>query len=128
MIRPEDLAGVLDAMLEGLQVLGPDWRYLHVNGPAARHGRCRPSDLLGRVITDCYPGIEHTEVFAAMRRSMTERVPQTMESAFRFADGSTGHFELRIEPVPQGICVLSIDVTDRRDAESARRSAEDRLA
>lgn len=128
MIQPEALAGVLDAMLEGLQVLGSDWRYVHVNEAAARHGRTSRAALLGRSLFACYPGIERTPVFAAMTRCMHERVDCTMDSDFPFPDGSIGHFEVRIHPVPQGICVLSIDVTERKRAEAAQRRAEQQLA
>src|SRR5690606_11956803 len=33
------LVAVLDHILEGLQIIDPQWRYLHVNDAAARHGR-----------------------------------------------------------------------------------------
>ncbi|MEZ6037199.1 MAG: response regulator [Planctomycetota bacterium] len=116
-----------EALLEGLQVLSPDWRYLYVNPHAAQHGRTTPEALLGRRIQDCYPGIEQTSVFAEMQRCMTDRVGVTLENEFAFPDGSIGWFELRIQPVPKGICVLSVDITERKAAEAARRAAELRL-
>jgi signal transduction histidine kinase len=127
VIDPKELAEVLDSILEGIQVLGPDWRYLHVNDVAAQHGRSTKQALIGRTIQQCYPGIETTAVFAAMQRCMQDRTAHVMENEFTFPDGSRGHFELRIAPVPQGICVLSIDVTARKEAEAGRRKAEERL-
>ncbi len=127
MIDPTELAQVLDSILEGIQVLGPDWRYLHVNDVAAQHGRSTKANLVGRTILECYPGIETTPVFATMRTCMTERSSHVLENEFTFPDGSKGYFELRIHPVPQGICVLSIDVTARKEAEAGRRKAEERL-
>ncbi|MBL9079370.1 MAG: response regulator [Planctomycetes bacterium] len=127
LVDPKDLSVVLDAILEGMQVLGPDWRYLHVNEVAARHGHTTRERLLGRTVFECYPGFEQTAVFTAMRACMTERTPCVMENEFTYPDGSKAWFELRIEPVPQGICVLSLDVTARKLAETERQRAELRL-
>ncbi len=115
---------VLDALLEGFQVIGPDWRYLHVNAAAARHGKRSPEDLIGRTMMECYPGIENTELFALLRRCLEDGTSRTLENAFTFPDGSVGHFELRIEPIPQGICVLSVDVSARKQAEERLRHAQ----
>lgn len=118
---------VIDAMLEGLQVLGPDWRYLHVNEAAARHGRTTREALLGRSIMECYPGIEQTPLFLLMQEVMTSRVARVFDNVFTFPDGTRGHFEVRVQPVPQGICVLTIDITARKEAEQASAAAEQRL-
>ncbi|MCB9876342.1 MAG: PAS domain-containing protein [Planctomycetes bacterium] len=127
MLRSGELIEVFESLLEGLQVLSPDWRYLYVNEQAALHGRTTAEALIGRRIQDCYPGFERTAIFAQMQRCMTERAPTTLENEFRFPDGSIGWFELRIQPVPQGICVLSVDITERKAAEAAKRTAEQRL-
>src|SRR5688572_19818573 len=68
--RQAALHVAIEHLREGLQVLGFGWTYLYVNETAARHGHKPVHELLGRTITSCYPGIEHTEAFAAMRRVM----------------------------------------------------------
>ena len=65
----------LETMLEGCQIIDFDWRYIYVNDAAARHGLKRKEELLGHKMADLYPGIENTEMFAALRRCMDERVP-----------------------------------------------------
>lgn len=112
----------LDHMLEGCQVIGYDWRYLYINETAARHGRRKPEELLGRTMMEAYPGIENTEMFSALRDCMEKRIPHRMENRFDNLDGSTGWFELRIEPVPEGIFILSIEVTERVLAEESARN------
>jgi PAS domain S-box-containing protein len=107
----------LDAMLEGCQIIGADWQYLYLNDVADRHNRRPKEELLGRIYMDMWPGIESTEVFAVIRRSMEERVPQSMENLFTFPDGSQGWFELKIYPVPEGIVILSVDITERKRGE-----------
>jgi putative nucleotidyltransferase with HDIG domain/PAS domain S-box-containing protein len=126
-VRELDRYTVLDNLLEGCQVLGFDWRYLYVNQAAVRHGRKMRDELLGRVMMDVYPGIDQTDVFAALRRCMDERQAANLENEFTYPDGSTAWFELRVEPVPQGLFVLSLDITARKHAERSMRRQIDRL-
>ncbi|MCB9685976.1 MAG: PAS domain-containing protein [Alphaproteobacteria bacterium] len=121
---PEQLAAVFDQLLEGLQVLSPDWTYLYVNESAARHGRSTSRQLLGRSMFECYPGIEKTPLFATMTRCMEERVPVEFDNEFTYPDGSTAWFELRMRPVPQGVVVLSLDVTERRRLDDRLKRAQ----
>ncbi len=107
----------LEHLLEGFQVLAPDWTYLYVNPAAAEQGRSTPEALQGTKIWDAYPGIEETPLFALLERAMKERVALTMENHFEFPDGSSRWFELRIHPVPEGVCVHSVDIDDRKRAE-----------
>ncbi|MBI5965342.1 MAG: PAS domain-containing protein [Chloroflexi bacterium] len=107
----------LDAMLEGCQIIGFDWRYLYLNDAAEKQNRRPREELLGKQYMDMWPGIEETEVFAVLRRSLEERLAQSIENKFTFPDGSQGWFELRIYPVPEGIVILSIDITERKHAE-----------
>ena len=122
---------VLDSLLEGCQVIGPDFRYLYANAAAAKQGRTTAGHLLGRTMMEAYPGIESTEMFAVLRQCMDTRLPRQLETEFTFPDGSTGWFELRFEPVPDGVAILSLDMGERKQAELAlRRSAraDERLA
>ena len=49
---------LLDNLLEGLQVISPDYRYLYVNQAVARHGQTTKEARLGRSMMECYPGID----------------------------------------------------------------------
>ena len=105
---------VLDRLLEGCQVIGFDWTYLYINDVAATHARVARDQLVGRSVMACFPGIEHTAMFALLRRAMTERTHHQLENEFVYPDGARSVFELHVVPVPQGICVLSLDATARR--------------
>ncbi len=107
----------IDNMMEGLQIIGFDWRYLYVNDSAAGHGRQTKEELLGRTIMEVYPGIENTEVFAVMRSCMEKRTSHTIENEFIYPDGTGSWFELSIQPVPEGILILSADITERKKKE-----------
>jgi two-component sensor histidine kinase len=79
--------------------------------------------MLGRTMMDVYPGIENTAVFATLQRCMQERVSQQMENEFTYPDGAKSWFELSIQPVPEGIFILSIDITARKEAEERIRAS-----
>ena len=119
--------GTLDSLIEGFQIIGYDWTYLYVNPAAAAHGQRRPEELCGRKLWDAYPGIEQTQIFGLLTRCMTERTSTTVEYLFTFPDGGTRWFELRLHPVPEGLCLHSLDIQGRKDAEAAREQMERRL-
>lgn len=106
----------LDSMLEAGQLIAFDWRYLYLNAAAEGQNRRPNAELLGRRMQEAWPGIESTAAFALLSRCMTERRALQEELEFQFADGSSGWFDIRVQPVPEGIFVLSLDITERRKA------------
>lgn len=118
----------LDNMMEGCQIIGSDWRYLYLNDSAASQGRLAKDEYLGQTMMAKYPGIEHTRMFATLRRCMEERIPQRMENEFIYPDGSKGWFELSIQPVMEGIFILSLDITERKRAEESLRQSEQKFS
>jgi PAS domain S-box-containing protein len=108
----------IDNMLEGGQIIGFDWRYLYVNDTAARQGRRTKAELLGREMMEVYPGIENTDMFAVLRRCMVERIPSHIENEFTYPDGTAGWFELSIQPVPEGVFILSEDIAERKKLDT----------
>jgi PAS domain S-box-containing protein len=65
-----------------------------------------------------WPGIERTPVFALLRRGQEERVAVQGEIEFVFADGESRWYDVRVHPVPEGIFVLSIDVTAEHESRT----------
>jgi two-component system cell cycle sensor histidine kinase/response regulator CckA len=114
----------VDSLLEGVQVIDRDWRYLYVNEAACRHGARAEGELLGRTMMACFAGIEQTEMFRMLERVMVTRQSEKMLSQVTFPGGATGWFEVRAQPVPDGICVLSVDVTERERLQAALRQSQ----
>ncbi len=115
----ERYRNTLDNMMEGCQIIGFDWRYLYVNDVAASHGRQAKEQLLGRTMLEVYPDIEHTDMFDALRECMQARLPHRLENEFLYPDGTKSWFDLRMNPVAEGVFILSIDITERKLAEEA---------
>jgi PAS domain S-box-containing protein len=110
----------MDNMLEGCQILGRDWRYIYINDAAERQNRRPKGELIGRRYMDVWPGIESTRVFDVIRRCIAQGVTESFENEFTFPDGAVGWFELSVQPVPEGVFIISMDITERRRAEEAR--------
>ena len=118
------LRRTLDGMMEGCLLVSFDWTYLYVNEAAARQRHQRREEMIGRSMLEAFRAGEETPVYAAYRRCMEERVPQRFEAPLSFPDGTTGQFELSVEPAVEGIFVLSLDVTERRKAEEQLRQSQ----
>jgi signal transduction histidine kinase/CheY-like chemotaxis protein len=118
---------VLDSLQEGCQVIDFDWRYLYVNDAQVEHGRLPREQLIGRTMMECYPDLEQQPFFEVLRRCMNERTRDRAEIEFIFADGTPGWFDLRIVPVPDGLCIISLDTSEERIARARLHGAEEQL-
>ncbi|MBX7150094.1 GAF domain-containing protein [bacterium] len=107
----------LDHLLEGCQVIGHDWKYLYANETAARHAKTSKEELLGFTMMEKFPGIENTELFSLLRLCMEKGINRSIENEFIYPDGTKAWFELSIQSVPEGIFILSIDITKRKTSE-----------
>ncbi len=108
----------LETMMEGCQIIAFDWTCIYLNQAAATHSRRPRSEILGRKLIDIWPGIERSPLFTLLRRGMNDRTSALEEIEFTFPDGRTGWFEVRCHPTPDGIFILSIDITERISAQA----------
>lgn len=114
----------LDAISDGVQIIGFDWRYLYVNEAACRHGKRSREALLGRAMPEVYAGIDETPMFRVLQSCMQNRIARQLDNDFAYPDGTRATFQLLVEPCPQGLFVLSIDVTEHRRLQSQLQQAQ----
>jgi len=105
---------LLDHLLEGCQIIGFDWRYLYVNDIVAMHARKKKSELLGYNVMEVYPGIEKITMFKKLQECMKTRKEEFMVNEFEYPDGSRAWFELSIQPVPEGLIIMSADISEHQ--------------
>jgi len=117
---------VLNNMLEGVTIIGFDWRYLYVNETIAGHGRLTKEQMVGYTLMEVYRGVEHTELFKVLEQCMKERVVKHVEVPYHFSDNTSTWFEMSVQPIPEGIFVLTIDITERKKAETLLAQSEQR--
>ena len=107
---------VFDNMLEGVQVLDFNFTYVYLNKVVVEQARSSLDELLHQKMMDKFPGIDQSPMFQLIKTCMEERTPQTLLNEFDHLDGTKGYFELRMQPVPEGVLILSIDETERMRA------------
>jgi len=117
----------LDRMLEGLQIIGRDWRYLYVNEEITRQCRLPREALVGRTMREVFPGIERTPLFRMLEECMSRRTSRSLENEFQHADGEVGWFAISIEPAEPGLLVRSVEITERKRAERELREHAEAL-
>lgn len=117
----------LDNILEGCQLLDFEYRYIYLNSAAQTHNRRPNAELLGQRMPDMWPGMESSPVFAQIKRCLEERQPFHEQTEFTFPDGHVGWFDLRGEPVPEGVFLLSIDISEQKVAQSRLRELNENL-
>jgi PAS domain S-box-containing protein len=120
------LQGILDNMIEGVMIIDFEWYYRYANDALVKQSKYSREDLIGYSLMEKYPCIEDTALFKAFDYSMRERVVQQVETEFVFPDQSKGWFEFHIEPVPEGLFVLSMDITQRKRTEILLARSEQR--
>ncbi len=119
----------LESMLEGCQIIGPDWRYLFVNDTAASQNKRSKEEMLGRTMMEIDPEIEKSKLFPLLRSCMQEHTSQKTLILSKDADNSERWYQLSIQPAPDGIFILSEDVSEQKRAEEDRlRNAEELVA
>ncbi|GGD00238.1 bifunctional diguanylate cyclase/phosphodiesterase [Undibacterium terreum] len=112
------LRSMLDSMMEGCQIVDFDWRYLYINDAAEKQNGRPTAELLGKVVTDCWPGFTGTEIYVLEKNCMDQRIMQRGEFEFEYPDGRKGWFRVIIQPVPEGIVIFSENITERMQAEA----------
>jgi len=121
------LQRTLDNMLEGYTILDHDLRYVYVNEVGARQTRLDRERVLGHTPMELYPNFESTGMYALLRRCARDRAPVQVEEELTLADGTKAYFEVKVQPTPEGLVILSMDTTERRRAAQTRESLEEQL-
>jgi two-component sensor histidine kinase len=112
------LATILDGIGEGFYAVDRDWRIILFNSEAARHFKCAPEDVLGRVLWDAFPGTRDTGLGRLYLKAMDSR--ETIRSETESIVFKGRWMAYRLFPLGDGLGAVFRDTTDRRIAEAQR--------
>jgi len=107
----------LNHMMEGVQIIDFNWRYLYLNDEAIKQSNYTANELVGHTMMEMYPGFEKAPLFSILERCMKERSSTHLDNEFIYPDQTSRWYELSIQPVPEGLFILSTDITKRKQAE-----------
>lgn len=113
----ERIRSILDQAFVGCIVFSFDWTYLYVNKIAASYGENTPENLIGKSFLDIYPRVVNTRIFSWLDQCMKDRKPLHAEFDYTFKDNSVRWYEVSVEPVEEGIFILSNEITERKKVE-----------
>jgi signal transduction histidine kinase len=99
---------------DGYYELDREFRYRRINAAGARLLRRDRSRVIGRRVFDLFPGIETSEIHAAVRRVMAGGEPESVEIYF-----APFHMwgENDIVPLDDGVAIFSREITARKRLE-----------
>ncbi len=118
---------IFDNLMEGCQVIDYDFKYFYVNDAVIRHARLTKEQLIGRPMIEVFPDLESSFVYRTVMQCMEDRKQRQIENEFRYQDGHSGWFELRVLPVDEGVLIFSLDITKRKQAENELQQNHEHL-
>lgn len=120
--KDRNMNSMLENMIEGVQLIGYDWKYLYLNKALEKQADVKRNDLIGKTMFEVYPGIEKTEMFKNLQNAMINKQRIVFNNEFTFPNGKTDIFELSVQPVNEGLFLLSMIITDKIKYEKERAS------
>ncbi len=118
---------LIENMKEGIAIIAFNWQYLFVNNAAALQLKRAAAELIGKNLLEINPGIENTLLFAAVQRCMKERTAVNVEEEYIYVNGKADWFEYSIQPVPEGIFIRSVCITERKEIAQSLQDSENYL-
>jgi PAS domain S-box-containing protein len=117
---------IFDGLIEGVQVISEDLRYLYLNNSVKAQAGLSERDVIGKKCEEVFPGIEQSNAFVNIGKCMDTGQPLTLLNTFEFPDGTKGYFDLRMNRIPEGVLVFSMDQTESKRKEEIIQMAYER--
>ncbi|NES97766.1 MAG: PAS domain-containing protein, partial [Desertifilum sp. SIO1I2] len=109
------LERVLASLNDAFIMLDRQWCYTYVNPPAAQLFGKTEAELLGQPIWQATPSFNEPTCARELRQAMTEQKVRYFE---RYCPLEKRWFELRVYPFPDGLSLLGVDISDRKQVET----------
>ncbi len=118
------LLTLLDTIDEGIFAFDKEWHYIYLNQAAANLVQRAREELIGQNIWQRTPELAHSRFYIEMHRAVQENRTISMEA---FYPHLNTWLESNICPSPEGITVVSRDISERKRSEEALKTSEERL-
>ncbi len=107
---------------------GEDFIFQDFNGAAERIEKVKKEDLLGRRVTEVFPGVQEFGIFTVFQRVWRTGVPEDYDISFYRDNRISGWRENHVYKLPSGeIVAIYNDVTVRKQMEEAMILQRERL-
>jgi PAS domain S-box-containing protein len=118
---------LLENIREGVQIISHNWEFLFVNKSAAQQHRLEDEKkMTGLNVTQLYPAFNSSTIFRELQTCMQQKIPKSLEFEHEFPDEVKKYFYLSVQPVPEGLFILSTDITAQKLAKKKYRETQER--
>ena len=106
---------------------GQDFIFLDINPEAERLDGVSKKDLIGKKVTEVFPGVKELGLLEAMRQTSADGKPRTLTSSYYKDDRLRGWRENTVYRLPDGqITAVYRDTTEMEEARLVLRESEER--
>ncbi|TGM89442.1 response regulator [Leptospira levettii] len=117
----------MDDLSFGVQVISHELRYLYLNKVLLREINMQENQLLNQHMSKVFPGIENSDIFKAIEKTIITKMPEKVTNEFTLPNGNTTYYELDLQPIPQGAIIFSKDITDSSKSKIFLEKTNERL-
>ena len=110
---------LFDHLIEGVQVVDFDWRYIYVNKSSAIQLNCSASDILGKELKSVFPILNNSAVEVLFKHCLVDRKDGRDEVQIIFPRGIKKWYDLKVIPIPEGMLIMTADITERKRSQAA---------
>lgn len=114
----------LDNMVDCCYVLDHELKYLFVNKASCKYVGKKSEELVGKKITDLFPGFANTEFYKAYHVALETKQNNEITDFIINDFGKLEWYHDRISVVSEGIIVVSSNITDIKNAEKSIKESE----
>ena len=117
----------LDNLMEGCMFIGHDWSIIYVNDTAIKQLNKKREELIGHTMMQIYPDRSFMPALNGLQDSLLQRKQNHFVEEVKFSDGSLKWLDFRVEPVTEGIFIMSSDITEQKIYEKKIYESEANL-
>lgn len=118
---------VFDGLSIGVQVVDHAFRYVYLNRKLCSEVGMNLADVVGYSMSEKFPGIENTDIHAAIRQCLENGGTSKFINEFKFPDGRVTYWELELHRIDAGVLLFSRDITETRRGELLLRETNKNL-
>jgi len=115
---------LFDNLIEGIQVLSKDLKYVYVNDALTKQLRAKKKYLIGFLIVEVFPAYKNSKIHFALKESLEQQKVVHFNEFYKIPDGTEIWFDIKIQPYEDGLFVMSTDITKRKQAEALAQQKE----
>lgn len=118
---------IFDTLIEGVQIISPDWEYLYVNPASARQLNLEVSDFKRKKVHHLFPHLSGSELDENVRAVFETKKSFDKEIKLKVFKDRPCWYQLKLRPIDEGVLLMMHDITESKENQIALEKNEYRL-